>query len=137
MYRVSPFNYLVGAMLATGVANTEVICSPIELAIFDPPSGQTCGQYMNNYVNSNGGAIYNPNATSACEYCSTTNTNSFLQSVSVSYSDRWRNFGLLWVYIIFNMFACIMIYWLVRVPKKSGKKELVKGEEREDGEKEE
>ncbi|KAG9723024.1 hypothetical protein KCU73_g13820, partial [Aureobasidium melanogenum] len=33
----------------------------------------------------------------------------------------WRNFGILWVYIIFNAVAAVGIYWLVRVPKKAKK----------------
>lgn len=123
MYRVSPFNYLVSAMLSTGIANTKVTCSSIELAVFNPPSGQTCGEYMSNYISANGGAVYNPNATSACEFCSVTNTDTFLKSLFINYSDRWRNFGLMWVYIVTNIVGCILLYWLVRVPKKSNKKQ--------------
>jgi ABC-type multidrug transport system permease subunit len=110
-------------MLSTGVANTEVVCSSIELAIFNPPSGQTCGEYMSNFISSSGGAVYNPDATSGCEFCSVTSTNTFLKSIFINYSDRWRNFGLMWVYIGANIVGCILIYWLVRVPKKRGKKQ--------------
>lgn len=78
---------------------------------------------MIDFISSSGGAIYNPNATSGCEYCSATTTNSFLSAVFVNYSDRWRNFGLMWVYIIANVLGCILIYWLGRVPKKSRKKQ--------------
>jgi ATP-binding cassette subfamily G (WHITE) protein 2 (PDR) len=121
MYRVSPLTYLVSAMLSTGVANTELTCSSIELAVFNPPIGQTCGEYMNNYITSFGGAVYNSNATSGCKFCSATSTNAFLNSVFVHYSDRWRNFGLIWVYILANIFGFILFYWLGRVPK-GGKK---------------
>lgn len=121
MYRVSPFTYLISAMLSTGVADAELVCSSIELSIFDPPIGRTCGEYMSNYISSIGGAVYNPNATSGCKFCSATNTNTYLEAVFIKYSDRWRNFGLMWVYIVFNVFGCIMIYWLGRVPKKGSK----------------
>ena len=117
MYRVSPFTYLVSGMLSTGVANAVVTCSSSELTIFVPPSGHTCGTYLANYIDLAGGAIYNPDATSGCQFCSATSTNSFLKSVSIDFSDRWRNFGLIWVYIAFNIIACILVYWLVRVPK--------------------
>ena len=120
MYRVSPFTYLVSGMLSTGLANTAVTCSSSELATFDPPIGQTCGNYLANYIALAGGAVYNPDATSGCQFCSTTSTNTFLKSVSIDFSDRWRNFGLIWVYIVFNVVACILIYWLARVPR--GKK---------------
>ncbi|KAK9235227.1 ABC-2 type transporter-domain-containing protein [Lipomyces kononenkoae] len=123
MYRVSPFTYLVDAMLSVGVANTEVVCSDIELLSFEPAANLTCGEYLAPYISASGGQIMNPNATSDCEFCSISSTNVFLASVSSSYSHRWRDFGLLWVYIIFNMFAAILLYWLMRVPKRFKKKQ--------------
>lgn len=64
-----------------------------------------------------GGAVYNANATQDCQFCAITNTNVYLEALSSRYSERWRNFGLMWVYISFNIFAAIFLYWLVRVPK--------------------
>jgi ABC-type multidrug transport system permease subunit len=31
--------------------------------------------------------------------------------------DTWRDFGLMWVYIAFNIPGAEFIYWLVCVPK--------------------
>ncbi|KAJ7910672.1 ABC-2 type transporter-domain-containing protein [Mycena leptocephala] len=109
MYRVSPFTYLVGGMLATGVANTEVICSSIELLNVDPVAGQNCEQYFAPYMAFAGGNVLNPNATSG--------------STNISYDDRWRNYGLLWVYIGFNATGALFFYWLNRVPKNTKPKE--------------
>jgi ABC-type multidrug transport system permease subunit len=36
-------------------------------------------------------------------------------------ADRWRNFGLLFVYVAFNVFGALFLYWLTRVPKKAKK----------------
>jgi len=125
MYRVSPFTYLLDGMLSTGVANAPAYCSSVEISTFNPPSGQTCGQYMQEFLTRRGtGAILNPDATSGCQYCATTDTNSFLRSVSSSYHLRWRNFGLMWAYIMFNIFAALFLYWLVRVPKKTRSKRV-------------
>jgi hypothetical protein len=33
----------------------------------------------------------------------------------VHWSDRWRNFGILFAFIVFNMLATIGLYWLARV----------------------
>jgi hypothetical protein len=104
MYRISPFTYLIGAFLSTGLANYEVRCSSLELATFNPPSGQTCGEYIEAFVKMTGGAIYNPNAVQDCKYCPMSTTNIFLASVYSFYDERWRNFGLMWVYIVFNAF---------------------------------
>ncbi|CZR67589.1 probable ABC transporter [Phialocephala subalpina] len=118
MYRVSPFTYLVSGMLSTGLADQKVICSSIEVLSFDPPINQTCGSYMADYMSLAGGVVYNPEATAGCQFCSVTNTNVYLSALGASYSEAWRNFGLMWVYIIFNIFGAVALYWLVRVPKK-------------------
>ena len=36
---------------------------------------------------------------------------------------------MLLIYIVFNVFAAVLIYWLVRVPKNSGKEEAPTEEE--------
>ncbi|KAK9464577.1 ABC-2 type transporter-domain-containing protein [Lipomyces arxii] len=122
LYRVSPFTYLIDAMLAVGVANTQVVCSSIEVLRFNPPSNETCGSYMMDYMAVAGGQLLNPEATSACQFCTVSSTNTFLASVSSSYHHRWRNFGLMWVYIVFNCFGAVALYWLMRVPKRWKKK---------------
>jgi len=119
MYYVSPFTYLVSAMLSVGVANTEATCLDYEYLHFDPPAGETCGTYLKNYITATGGYVQNTDATSDCSFCQISNTNTFLAAISSNFDDRWRNFGIIWVYIIFNVFMALFLYWLVRVPKKS------------------
>ena len=116
MYRVSPFSYMVSGMLSTAVANTEVICASNELLNFQPPSGQTCAEYMDPYISDLGGYLVEStrNSTEQCTFCSISDTNVFLKSVGAFYDDRWRNFGLLWVYVFFNMAGALALYWLVR-----------------------
>ncbi|KAG5994055.1 ZEB2-regulated ABC transporter 1 [Claviceps lovelessii] len=124
MYRISPFTYIVSGMLSTGVANTEVICAVNELLEFKPLANQTCQQYMQEYIQVFGGRLVDPNERTTCQFCSVSETNKYLASLSASYDDRWRNFGLLWVYVVFNIFAAMFVYWLARVPKNKlgGKK---------------
>ncbi|KAF7323944.1 hypothetical protein MKEN_00615900 [Mycena kentingensis (nom. inval.)] len=124
MYRISPFSYLVGGMLSVGVANTEVVCSDIEVLRVDPTPGKTCEEYFEPYRLAAGGMVYNKNATSACEYCSVADTNTFLAGSSIYYSERWRNFGILWAYIIFNASVAVLFYWWIRVPKEKKTKEV-------------
>ncbi|KAF5372488.1 hypothetical protein D9758_005173 [Tetrapyrgos nigripes] len=125
MYRVSPFTYLIDAILSTGLANNVAVCSDVEILNLEPPSGQTCGQYMQAYIDRRGtGTVLNPNATSGCQFCHVTDTNFFLSSVSSSYHLRWRNFGLLWAYIVFNIFGALALYWLIRVPKRAKSKRI-------------
>jgi ABC-type multidrug transport system permease subunit len=125
MYRVSPLTYLVDGMLSVGLANTRVQCSDVEYLHFNPPSGLTCSQYLEPYISTFGGSLSDAsaNSTSVCEFCTLSDTNDFLLSVSSSYENRWRNFGLMWVYIVFNVMAAIGLYWLARVPRKRKEKE--------------
>ncbi|GKT93710.1 ABC-2 type transporter [Colletotrichum tofieldiae] len=120
MYRISPFTYIVSGMLSTAVANTEVVCAANEFLHFDPPSGETCMQFMSDYIQQRGGYLFDNNATTDCQFCTIQYTNVFLAGVKSDYADRWRNFGIAWVYIIFNIFAALGLYWLARVPKKGG-----------------
>lgn len=125
MYRVSPFTYLVSGMLSTGLANTSVICSSIEYLHINPPSGFTCGSYLDPYTSFAGGYVLNRDDTTDCSFCSVAETNVFLKSVNSNFKDAWRNFGILWVYIVINCFGAVGLYWLARVPKgkRGGKKE--------------
>ncbi|KAK3075150.1 Multidrug resistance protein [Teratosphaeriaceae sp. CCFEE 6253] len=118
MYRVSPFTYLVEGMLSTGIANQEIACASNELVNFFPPAGQTCQAYMADYISAAGGYLQDPNATGQCGYCTYSDTNVFLRAVSITYQNAWRDFGILWIYIIFNAVAAVFFYWLARVPKK-------------------
>lgn len=117
MYRVSPFTYLVSGMLSIGMADSTVTCAENEYVRFDPAQDQTCGQYISQYTDRMGGYMNNPNDTTACEFCSMQDTNVFLASLSSDYGDAWRNFGILWVYIIFNAGMALFLYWLIRMPK--------------------
>ncbi|KAK7436442.1 Multidrug resistance protein [Stygiomarasmius scandens] len=65
MYRVSPFTYMVDGMLSVGVAHTAATCSSIEITRMDPPSNQTCWDYLQSYITALGtGDVLNRDATS-------------------------------------------------------------------------
>jgi ATP-binding cassette subfamily G (WHITE) protein 2 (PDR) len=93
MYRVSPFTYLVEGILGVAVANTEVVCSANEFLHFEPPSGSTCGAYMTEWIGAYGGSLLDPSATSECQFCAISSTNTFLQQFSISYGNRYVRLG--------------------------------------------
>lgn len=41
----------------------------------------------------------------------------------MSYSTRWRNYGLGFAYIVFNICAAVLLYYLLRVRKWGGVRE--------------
>lgn len=122
MYRVSPFTYLVSGMLSTALSGTSVRCSSIETLVLDPPANQTCFDYLNPFAVQTGGYIENPEAMSSCAYCTMSSTKTFLDQVYSSWDDAWRNFGIMWAYLVFNIAVALGVYWLARVPKKNKSK---------------
>ena len=96
--------YLVSGWAATGLSGRQVHCANNELATFNPPSGQTCGQYLARYLQGGApGQLYNPSATRQCQYCPLTDADQFLAGRNIYYSQRWRNFGIGWAFICFNV----------------------------------
>ncbi|KAL4900736.1 hypothetical protein BDW74DRAFT_92620 [Aspergillus multicolor] len=118
MYRVSPFTYLVGNVLSTGLAGADVNCSEIEILKFPPPDGQSCNDYLGPYADITGASILSSAPNGDCRMCPISSTDQFLAGLSINPEDVWRNVGILFVYIIFNAFAAVFLYWLIRVPKK-------------------
>ena len=125
MYRVSPFTYLIEGLIGQGkalrlqisahhsyacsvlfsaVGRFEVNCSSSEFVTLEPPSGQTCSQYMSTYIADHGGYLQNPDASASCNFCTYRTSDQFLQSsFNIFYSHRWRNVGLMVVYFTFNV----------------------------------
>ena len=122
MYRVNPFTYFVEGFLGTALANAEARCDDNEYLTFDAPAGSSCADYMADYSAAAGGFLRDPGATDECAYCPIGNTDQFLSAVSVDFANRWRNWGIMWVFVAFNVAAAVFFFWLARVPKtKKGK----------------
>lgn len=117
MYRASPSTYLMSGIMSTAVGRSEVICSSSELLHVSPPGGISCGEFLESFVAASGGTVLNPSATDSCSYCPFTTTDQYLAQYEISYDNRWRDFGLIWVYVVFNVLAALALYWVFRVPK--------------------
>ncbi|ODQ77851.1 hypothetical protein BABINDRAFT_163230 [Babjeviella inositovora NRRL Y-12698] len=115
MYKVSPFTYFVQSFVSPLVDKKELICKSYEYSIVSPPTGQTCGEYLRHYANTSGGYVGNPDATSLCEYCPYTTQAEPMALVNIKWSQRWRNFGFMFAYIIFNFVAMLGCYYIMRV----------------------
>jgi ATP-binding cassette subfamily G (WHITE) protein 2 (PDR) len=122
MNRVSPFTYFVSSVLSTGLSGTTVECSSIEWLTVSPPDGQTCGSYLDPYIEVMHGTLLNHEATVDCKICPMSSTDQFLGSLNMSYSDVPRNIGLMFAYVGFNIVAALILYWLFRVPKHWSRK---------------
>jgi ABC-type multidrug transport system permease subunit len=81
---------MVSGMVATMIAGRPVECVGNEAIVFDPPPGQTCGQYLAGYAQAAGGSIQNPQVTEHRGYCPLWNADQFLAGSSIYHSERWR-----------------------------------------------
>ncbi|KZL85385.1 abc-2 type transporter [Colletotrichum incanum] len=117
MYRVSPFTYWVAGIVGTQLHGRPVTCSATETSIFNPPANQTCGEYLSDYLQKAPGQLQNPDATEQCRYCSLSNADQYLAGSNIFYDERWRNFGIVWAFVFFNIFIAVISYYLVRVKK--------------------
>ncbi|KAF4238141.1 hypothetical protein CNMCM6805_006595 [Aspergillus fumigatiaffinis] len=115
MYRVSPLTYLIAGMCGNALHEQRVQCSGRELSVFSPPQGQTRGQYLADWLSVSPGQLYNPSATTSCEFCAFTTADPYLSLSKIYYAQRWRNFGIGWAYIGFNIAGAAFLYYVFRV----------------------
>jgi ATP-binding cassette subfamily G (WHITE) protein 2 (SNQ2) len=120
MYHVSPFTYLIEAIVGQAFGKQNVTCATVEYVKLDPPSGQTCGSFLQQYISNYGGYLNNSDATSACEFCASATTDQYLgTNFNMHYSHHWRNFGLVMVYVMFNIFCIYAFTWFFRMRRGS------------------
>lgn len=115
MWKASPYTYFVQNLVGVMLHDKKVICTEKELDYFDPPAGQTCGEYMADFFKYSSGYVTDPNATSNCAYCIYSVGDDYLNHISASYSHRWRNFGIFWIYIGFNIVGMVGVYYIFHV----------------------
>ncbi|KAJ9606104.1 hypothetical protein H2200_009065 [Cladophialophora chaetospira] len=120
MWRVSPFTYMMGGWAGTGLDGRKVVCSENELAIFNPPANQTCQSYLTPYFEHGAlGYLNNPSGTSNCQYCPFQTAEQYLELSSISPSQRFRNLGIGYGFILFNIVMAVWVYYLFRVRRVS------------------
>ncbi|PPQ79035.1 hypothetical protein CVT25_002344 [Psilocybe cyanescens] len=121
MYHVSPYTYLIEAILGQAVGGQLINCSEKEYLTLQPPSGQTCGQFMAQYISSRGGYLTNSDASSGCRFCPSRTTDEWMgPTFNIFYRHHWRDFGIFCAYILFNLFLVYLLTYLVRVRSHRG-----------------
>ncbi|KAF9355642.1 hypothetical protein BGX26_006301 [Mortierella sp. AD094] len=107
MYWLDPYHYVIEALVTVQLHDVEVHCKPAEFSVFNAPPGQTCGSYVAEFMKTATGYLNNPNATSDCEYCQYSLGQDYYIGLSMDYSHRWRNLGIMCIYLAFNV--CLVI----------------------------
>ncbi|KAF3043071.1 hypothetical protein E8E11_001661 [Didymella keratinophila] len=91
---LDPFNYLMSSLLVFTSWSATVTCKPSELAVIDPPSNQTCGEYLFEYQQGMGANtnLLNPAATTGCEVCQYADGAGYLRTLNLKEEYYgWRN----------------------------------------------
>ncbi|KAM3514606.1 hypothetical protein MY11210_001712 [Beauveria gryllotalpidicola] len=123
IYYLNPFNYLMGSILTFTMWGQNVKCKESEFARFDPPSGQSCSQYLDSYLHSQGPGsvanLVNPDATSDCRVCTYTKAQDYLRTLNLNeYYYGWRDAGIV-VLLVFSSY--MLVYVLMKLRTKRSK----------------
>ncbi|KAG0196193.1 hypothetical protein BGX28_010451 [Mortierella sp. GBA30] len=102
LYWLDPYHYIVEGLVTTQLNGLQVQCRDTEFSIFQPPSGQTCMQYIGPFLQRSTGYINNPDATSNCQYCQYSKGQDFYRNLNMDFNHRWRNVGIACIYLVSN-----------------------------------
>ncbi|KAG0784732.1 hypothetical protein G6F16_008005 [Rhizopus arrhizus] len=120
MYWVDPFHYYIEGLVVNELGDLKVTCTDGDLIKFNPPPNTTCGDYTKNFFSYGAtGYLANPEATDQCGYCSYSSGPEFYSTrFGWDAAHKWRNFGILIAYFIFNCFAFLFFVYLFRKPRR-------------------
>ncbi|KAJ2517731.1 ATP-binding cassette transporter snq2 [Coemansia sp. RSA 1939] len=110
MYWLSPYLYYIEGVITNDLHGSKVVCRSDEFYVFEPPSGQTCSEYAGDWASGAIGYINNPDDSSSCQYCPYKVGDEYFTSLNWSFTHRWRNVGIMFGFIVFNIaFTSLMI----------------------------
>jgi ABC-type multidrug transport system permease subunit len=114
-----PYHYAIEGLVVNALYGIKVVCSENDLFTLFPPPGQTCGQYLAPYFQTAPGYVENPNDTTSCKVCQYTDGSDFYaQRIGWDYNNRWRDFGIVCAFCVFNVCAFVFFVWLFRKPRR-------------------
>ncbi|KFH43201.1 ABC transporter G family-like protein [Hapsidospora chrysogenum ATCC 11550] len=122
LYYLNPFSYLMGSMLVFSTFDAPVHCGRDEFAVFDAPDGQTCGEYLADYMQGLGSRtnLLNPNDTQHCRVCQYRTGSDYLYTMDLKdYYYGWRDAAIVALFAI-SSYACV--YALMKLRTKESKK---------------
>ncbi|PWY92971.1 hypothetical protein BO94DRAFT_487438 [Aspergillus sclerotioniger CBS 115572] len=122
LWWADPLTYFFEATVATVLHGVEVQCSTGDLAVFDPPAGRTCREYLTSYLENSPGYLLNPAATQSCSFCLYSVGDEYARTLQFYYSDRGRDAGVFLGFCVTNFVLLWGVTWLVRVQLRRWKK---------------
>ncbi|TFK26772.1 ABC-transporter [Coprinopsis marcescibilis] len=118
LYELTPYTRTLAAMLSTELHGLAISCNLDEFAVFNPPSGETCASWAQEFVSIFGGYLDNPNDSSACRYCQFQVGDEFFVPLNIKFSQRWRDAFILFSFVVFNLIGTIIASRFLRYAKR-------------------
>ncbi|KAL3481383.1 ABC-2 type transporter-domain-containing protein [Aspergillus californicus] len=119
MYYLDPFTYLVGGLLTDVLWDVKVECLDSEYLHFEPPSGQTCGQYMADFLAEQPGYLLDGNSTSTCSFCQYSTGADYARTFNLQEQYYgWRDTGIT---ALFCITSYAMVFLMMKLRSKKTK----------------
>ncbi|KAL5483571.1 SNQ2_6 [Sanghuangporus weigelae] len=116
LYGSSPLTYLLEGFIGQALGQQLAECSQNEFLQLIPPSGQTCVDYLNDFIDEVGGYLNNPHGSEICEYCPARTTDEYLASrYNIYYSHRWRNMMIVLAACLLNIVLMFVLTYIFRI----------------------
>ncbi|WVQ84782.1 hypothetical protein IAT38_006939 [Cryptococcus sp. DSM 104549] len=120
LYYINPFTYLVGGLVSRALWDVDVKCDSDEYAVFDPPSGMSCSDYMSGFLSQAPGYLNNPDATTGCEYCIISKGSDYLEALNLGKKeDGWRDIAITFLFVLTSYG---LVFLLLKLRSKRSKK---------------
>lgn len=98
------------------------VCKEPEFAIFDTPDGQTCQQYLPDFMHGMGFRmnLTSPGATSGCRVCQYGRGSDYLYNINLKdYYYGWRDNAIV---VIFVISSYALVYGMMKLRTRATKK---------------
>ena len=121
MYWLDPYHYLIEGFVVNELDGFKVHCKDEDILSYHPPPGQTCEQYSKEFFDLGGPGYLREeslNSTELCQYCPFDYGQDFYTRLGWSFDNRYRDWGILLAFWIFNTAAFMFFVWLFRKPRR-------------------
>ncbi|CCG84810.1 protein of unknown function [Taphrina deformans PYCC 5710] len=121
IYYLNPFTYLIGGLMTFTIWDVDVHCKSQELAVVSTPNGQSCIDYLQEYLTISPGVnLLNPDATASCQMCQYTKGSDYLATININnYVDGWRDSAIV---VIFCISSYALVYLMMKLRTKASLK---------------
>jgi ABC-type multidrug transport system permease subunit len=121
LYWLDPYHYLIEGFMVNELFGLKITCEEDDILTYYPPPGQTCQQYTQPFFDQ-GGAGYvtqdSLDSTDLCKYCLYSKGEDYYRNIGWSFDNRWRDWGILLAFWIFNIIAFVFFVWLFRKQRR-------------------